>query len=280
MPLEPLPVTDTRAFFRPLGESFVALLRTLSPDAWHRPTAAGTWRVREVVAHLVDTGLRRLSFQRDGLRLPNPSRPIAGERDLVQFVNELNHQWIVAAERLSPRVLTNLYGTVSAELAEFAASLPLDGPALFPVSWAGEAASAAWFDLAREFTEVWHHQAQVREAVGAPASEPRWLHAVLETSVRALPHAYRDLPAPPGTAVTLVVDGAVGGVWTLMRAATGWTIHAGSSDGPAVRVRIDADSAWRLFFNALSPEAAAAAARIDGDSRLAVPLLGARAVIV
>jgi uncharacterized protein (TIGR03083 family) len=280
MPLEPLPVTDTRPFFRPLGASFVALLRSLPIDAWHRPTTAGVWRVRDVVAHLVDTGLRRLSFQRDGWRPPDPPQPIHDERDLVQFVNELNRQWIVAADRLSPRVLTDLYSAVSTELADFAESLPLDGPARFPVSWAGEEASTAWFDLGREFTEVWHHQAQVRDAVGAPAPEPRWLHAVLEISVRALPHAYRDLPAPPGVAVTLVVDGAAGGAWTLVRAASAWTIHAGSADAPTASVRVDADVAWRLFFNALAPEAAAAGAHIDGDAGLAAPLLRARAVIV
>jgi hypothetical protein len=151
---------------------------------------------------------------------------------------------------------------------------------MFPVSWAGEAASTAWFDLAREFTEVWHHQAQVREAVGAPAADPRWLHAVLETSVRALPHAYRDLPAPPGTTVTLCVDGTGGGAWSLVKTDSEWTIRAGSVEAPAARVQIDPDSAWRLFFNALSADAARAAASIDGDFRLAVPLLRARAVIV
>ena len=34
---------------------------------------------------------------------------------------------------------------------------------------AGEAVSANWFDVAREFTERWHHQQQIRLAIGGPA---------------------------------------------------------------------------------------------------------------
>lgn len=36
------------------------------------------------------------------------------------------------------------------------------------MSWAGEEQSANWFDTAREFTERWHHQQQIRLAVGQP----------------------------------------------------------------------------------------------------------------
>ena len=39
---------------------------------------------------------------------------------------------------------------------------------MFPVSWAGEEESANWFDTAREFTERWHHQQQIRLAVDKP----------------------------------------------------------------------------------------------------------------
>src|SRR5438067_5040146 len=63
-PLMPLPITDTRPFFHPLSSDIVHLLRTLSPDDWLAPTVAGTWRVRDIVAHLADTALRRLSIQR------------------------------------------------------------------------------------------------------------------------------------------------------------------------------------------------------------------------
>ena len=61
----PLPITDTRLAFRPLYREIVDLLRTLTAEDWERPTIARAWRVRDVVAHLLDTMLRRLSFHRD-----------------------------------------------------------------------------------------------------------------------------------------------------------------------------------------------------------------------
>jgi hypothetical protein len=175
---EPLGPIDTRPLFRPVSSGLVALLRQLPAQAWERPTIAGAWRVRDVVAHLLDTTLRRLAFHRDGMTPPPPPRPITSERDFVAFINELNARWVTASERLSPRLLTDLYQRASGDAADWFEALPLDAPALFPVSWAGEEASAGWFDLGREFTELWHHQAQIRMAVEAsPLPDPRFLAA-------------------------------------------------------------------------------------------------------
>ena len=92
-----IPVVDTRLLFRPLCRDIVALLRALRDEDWERPTLAGAWRVRDIVAHLLDTALRRLSFDRDGRSPPPPPRPIEDDRDLVAFINELNAIWIRAA---------------------------------------------------------------------------------------------------------------------------------------------------------------------------------------
>jgi hypothetical protein len=91
-----LPATDTRLLFRPLCREIVDLLSTLGGDDWERPTIAGAWRVRDVVAHLLDTALRRLSFHRDALILPPGARPAADARDLVAFIDTLNATWIRA----------------------------------------------------------------------------------------------------------------------------------------------------------------------------------------
>jgi uncharacterized protein (TIGR03083 family) len=281
MTLSPLPPTDTRQLFRPVSSEFVTLLDQLQPDQWRRPTVAGAWTVRDVVAHLVDGTLRRLSFHRDRLPPPLPAHPIKDDRDFVAFINRLNDDWVTLSKRFSTTVLTRLFAMASSELADFFESLALDAPALFGVSWAGERESEAWLDVGREFTELWHHQKQVRLAVAAPASEePRFLHAVIEIALRALPHAYRDLRAPEESTVTLEIGGAAGGTWTLRSDPGQWTLWAGAATNPTARVRLSDDTAWRLLFHALPADSASAAIQIDGRQELAQPLLGARSVIV
>src|SRR5512145_1769298 len=72
---ETIPPTDTRTFFRPVVIELVDLLRELPTEAWDAPTVARAWRVRDVVSHLLDTTLRRLSFHRDRHQPPPPSHP-------------------------------------------------------------------------------------------------------------------------------------------------------------------------------------------------------------
>jgi uncharacterized protein (TIGR03083 family) len=276
-----IPIIDTRPLFRPLCREIVALLRTLSSDDWERPTLAGAWRVRDVVAHLLDTALRRLSFDRDGRLPPPPPRPIEHERDLVAFINDLNAVWIGAAQRLSPRVLTDLYALTSEDLSTFMENVNLDGPACFPVSWAGPGGSHAWLDIGREFTEVWHHGAQIRDAVGAaPFSETRWLHDVLALAMHAIPHAYRHVRPEADQSLVVAIQGGSGGSWTLRARASGWEMDEGSQLDPSARVTMSDEVAWRLFFNALPLSAAPSVIRVEGDRALAAPLLHVRSVIV
>ena len=281
MPLAALVPTDTRPFFRPVASDLVVLLRRLDPADWDRPTVAGVWLVRDIVAHLVDLTFRRLSFHRDRMMPPPPPRPIRSERDFVAFINGLNAEWVMASKRFSPRVLTDLFDKASADLAEWFEQLPFDAPALFGVSWAGEQTSEGWFDVGREFTELWHHQQQIRMAVAAPSlGDPRYLRAVLEVALRGLPHAYRDVRVADGSALTLQVDGNAGGTWTLARDAGRWVIHAGEPAVTATRVRLSDDVAWKLLFNALPDREARSALVVEGQVELAEPLLKARSIVV
>ena len=208
------------------------------------------------------------------------ARP-ANARDFLAFINELNATWMCAAERLSPRVLTDLYARAGNDLADFIETLPLDGDAIFPVSWAGEARSAAWLDSGREFTEVWHHGSQIRDAVGAgPFPDAGWLQAVLGIAMHALPHAYRDVAGRGGVSVVIHVTGRATGAWTLAHDGRTWDIAEGAVANPAAVATMPDQVAWRLLFNALSSREAHGLIRLDGDAALAEPLLQARAVIV
>jgi uncharacterized protein (TIGR03083 family) len=274
----PLPIVDTRRAFRPLSREIVDMLRATADGDWERPTMAARWRVRDVVAHMIDTALRRLSLQRD--RPAAAPGPQLTNHDLVALINDLNATWVRVAERFSPRVLTDLYSQASSDLADFVEGLDLHTAARLPVSWAGETQSVQWLDIGRELTEVWHHGSQVREAIGAgPFSDPQWLRFVLQIAMHAVPYAYRDVAASPGVTVAIRVTGRASGAWHATYDGR-WTVDEGDRADPTTAVTMPDEVAWRLFFNALSSAEIHSHIQVEGNSGLALPLLRARSVIV
>jgi uncharacterized protein (TIGR03083 family) len=278
--MKPLTPLHTADLFPGLHAELISLLRGLDDADWSRPTVAGAWRVRDVAAHLLDGDLRKLSAGRDGLRLP-PDGPVASFGDIVGLIDRANASGVAYAQRLSPRVITDLLEVTGRWVAEYVAALPPHGEALHSVAWAGEMRSENWMDTGREYTERWHHQAQIRDAVGAPGLlQRRWLHPLLDLSVRAFPRAYEGIDAAPGTAVVFQVDAEGENAWSVVRNASGWQVFRGAADDAATQVRTDADSAWRILYHALPPDAARAHVSITGDAALAEPMLRARSVMV
>jgi uncharacterized protein (TIGR03083 family) len=266
--------------FAPLYGELITLLRGLEPADWERPTVAGSWRVRDIAAHLLDGALRKLSVYRDGHALA-PDRQIRSYGDLVGLINDLNAGGVAYGQRLSPRLLTDLLEMTGRWMAELVKSLDPHAPAIFSVAWAGESQSENWMDTGREYTEVWHHQMQIRDAVGAPGLlDSRWLHPLLDFSVRALPHAYTATEAPDGAALTLVVPGDDRWAWTLLHERGRWELYRGEMERATTTVTVEATTAWRLFYNALPPERAREEITIRGDGSLAEPLIRTRSVMV
>lgn len=271
---------ETSHLFRPLGRELISLLLSMDASDWTRPTSAAEWSVRDVAAHLLDVDLRRLSAQRDG-HLPPPPDPIDTNDDLVRYLNDLNRAWVSAARRLSPRVLMEELASSTEKAAELFESVDPMAPALFPVAWAGEVASLMWFDVAREYTERWHHQDQIREAVGAaPLAEREWLRPVLDTSLLALPHAYGGVEGPDGTCVALLVAGAGGGAWSLVRRDGAWQLNQVPCPEAASIVEIEDLQLARLLLHRLTPEQATTAVEIRGSRELGRAVLNVRAVMV
>jgi uncharacterized protein (TIGR03083 family) len=273
-PLEPVLVLDR---FAPLHAELIRLLRGLGADDWDRPTACALWSVRDIAAHLLDDDLRRLSFHRD--RQPPPgSGPVSGA-ELVALVNRMNAEWVAVARRMSPRVIVDLLEVTGPWVVDLFRATDPFAPGFWGVTWAGEQSSPHWFDVGRDYTERWLHQQQIRDAVGAPPLTGReWLHPVLDLFVRALPFAYRDTAAAPGTTVVFAIDGAAGGEWTLRRDGQ-WTLYGGRTAGPTATVALTDDTAWRLFSKGLRDEAARARVAVTGDQALGAVALTALAVL-
>lgn len=266
--------------FRDLYRELVELLRGLNQEEWEQPTSAGTWRVRDIVAHLLDGDLRRLSIARDDHR-PPLTRPITTYAELVTFLNDLNAAWLRAADRLSSSVLVDLVEHVGSQASAFLGSVDPMGRAPIAVAWAGQAQSPNWLDVGREYTERWHHQDQIREAVRAPALlDEKWLRPVLEISVWALPRAYEDVSGDEGDAVEIRTTGTVSETWSLVQENAGWTLYSGAPPAPKSRITLDGEIAARLLLHRTAEDSVGDRILFEGEERMLRPFLHARAVMV
>ena len=244
------------------------LLRSLRPDEWELQTIAPAWKVKNVAAHLLDTQLRKLSLVRDG-HVPGPPPAFRSESEFVAFINRLNRDGVEMYRRLSPAVLISLMEIASRESAEFHQALDPMATATFSVSWAGEETSLNWFDTARELTERWHHQQQIRLATNRPGIMTRELYyPVLDCFMRALPFKYRDRASETGTHLRFNVSGECGGSWYLYRDEDRWVQVEAPRGRQVSETTIPQEIAWRIFTKGIDRESAMSQVTITGDRDL------------
>lgn len=269
---------DAAHLLRRVDEKLIELLRSLTPEEWELPTIASRWTVRDVAAHLLDTPLRKLSMARDACFVE--TNEIRSQHDLVQLIDRLNQEGVTVYRRLSPPVLIEMMKLACEQSARFHESLDPFAPAKFAVSWAGEGSSLNWFDTARELTERWHHQQQMRLATNRPGiMSPELYHPVLDCFLRGLPYAYRNTAATTGAAVEVEISGECGGSWYLVKGPESWVFGLSSSGEIAATVSIPQELAWRLFTKGLSPEAAREHVELRGDRALGEVVLRFTAIV-
>lgn len=269
--MKPLPRVDVIPIFADERAALVDLLRSFTPEQWAAPTVCAGWSVQDVAAHLLGDDLGRLAGQRDrasGARFV-PTSPETFEAELRDFINARNEEWVATARRLSPRVITDMLVWSGAEtLAHFGALDP-DAPGI-AVSWAGESESPNWFDIAREYTERWHHGAQIREGAGAPLHyDERFFAPVIDTMIRAVPHALRATEAPDGAHIRIAVTDQILREYDVLRTDDRWQIGTGAEGTPAATVTMDGDTAWRLLTSNLPREEIVRRSKVDGDAAVA-----------
>jgi uncharacterized protein (TIGR03083 family) len=278
MPQEPFPPILCAHLLRQVDEKLIDLLNALTASEWDLSTIVPLWKVRDVAAHLLDTTLRKLSLVRDSWLVETVQ--IHSPQDVIALVNRLNQEGVTVYRRLSPRVLIDLMRRACQESACFHETLDPFAPAAFNVSWAGEDKSLNWFDTARELTERWHHQQQIRLATNRPGlMTPELYHPVLDCFVRGLPHAYRDVDAPVGTLVLLEISGDCGGQWCLSKGPLRWHLVWPPQGEFASRVTIPQELAWRIFTKGIDRNSARAQIHIEGKQDLGDNVLRLNAIV-
>jgi uncharacterized protein (TIGR03083 family) len=263
---------------RLVDAKLIQLLRDLRPDEWELQTIAPAWKVRDVAAHLLDTVLRKLSLVRDRCFVENPT--VRSPQDVLDLVNRLNCEGVSVYRRLSPSVLIDMMKTACRQSADFHESLDPFARAAFNVSWAGESASLNWFDTARELTERWHHQQQIRQSTDRPGiMTPDLYHPVLDCFVRGLPCAFCNVDSPVGTTVRLEISGSCGGIWLLSKNDQGWALTTSSETPSVARAIIPQEIAWRVFTKGIDRNEALALSTLEGNTALAERIFHLTAIV-
>jgi uncharacterized protein (TIGR03083 family) len=269
----------TLPLFPELDKRLLELLRSLAPADWNKPTLARLWTVKDVAAHLLDGNIRTISMLRDQ-HFGDPPGSVQTYVELVDYLNRLNADWVKALRRMSPPVLIELLEITGKEYTHLLSQLDPFSPAIFAVSWAGHRESPNWFHIAREYTEKWHHQQQIREAVGKPGIMTRELFfPLIDTFMQALPHNYRHIKAEKNTAVNITVNSGIGGEWLLLYQDDGWKLKKARVGNIKTEIMMDPSTAWKLFTKAITGEEARKQTRIQGDQALGEPILSMLAVM-
>ena len=223
---KPILVAD---LFPEILEHLLTLLSGLSRDEWQQPTACAGWNVKDVALHLLGVEISNLSIRRDG---HVASESIQGWDELVEFINEWNQDWVCVSRRMSTALLTEMLRFVGEKVCEH---FRLLNPHLIggPVSWAGPDQAPVWLDIAREYTERWHHQQHIRDAVNRPGlKEPQYFAPVLGTFVWGLLRAFHSVRAADGMIVTLTIVGESGGCWSIQCENGAWQLYSGTIEEP------------------------------------------------
>jgi uncharacterized protein (TIGR03083 family) len=140
------------------------LLGGLEPDDWQRPSPCPGWTVLGLCCHLLGDDLGLLSRQRDSYH-GTPSPEGLSEAEFVTWLDDLQAEWVRAARRISPRLVTELLDWTGPRVAEM---LRRQDPRArtAQVSWAGTSPVPVWLDQARELSEQWIHRQLLVQALG------------------------------------------------------------------------------------------------------------------
>lgn len=254
--------------FPKLNNELTTLLKDLSDTQWQGETGCKDWCVKDIAQHLLGDYIGVLSRKRDQYKPEVIGPSVDTWLDRVEFINEINRQWVDATKRLSPRLLIELLEYTGGLLGGHFNTVYLQ-KVESGVSWISDERLPNWMDVAREYTEHWLHQAHIREAVGEPLLlQSELYHPFIATYMLAVPKTYANVEANPGVTVRIVVVGDAGGEWLLQRQDSDWVLTEVPCKDVDARVEIPQDILWKLFSKGMRKEEAQGKVHISGDKKL------------
>jgi hypothetical protein len=267
---------ETIHLFPQLTDELLNLLRNIDESDWLKSSPIKGRTVKDLVSHIIDGSLRKLSIQRDGFTDKTNIPNIQSYNELVNHIQTLNSDWINVSRRLSPEILIDLLEYFENQFNQFIKTLNPNDTAIFPVSWAGDTESQNWFDIAREYTEVWHHQMQIRLALKKPIlMDKKFTEPLYDTFMRGLPYLYKDFTdIESGYKIKISLTGTIDKSWFLERQPEKWVLIEKETEIGNTSVELPDDVAWKIFTNTdREKEKYKSIIKINGDDRIGLKLL-------
>jgi len=267
---------ETLHLFPQLTKELLNLLRSIDESDWLRPSPINGRTVKDLVSHIIDGSLRKLAIQRDGFTDKTNIPNIQSYGDLVNYIQTLNSDWMNITRRLSPKILVDLLEYSENQFNEFIKTLDPNDTAIFPVNWAGEMESKNWFDIAREYTEVWHHQMQIRISLGKPIlMDPKFSEPLYDTFMRGLPYLYKDFTDfEIGYKIKISLTGTLNRSWVIEKYYEKWKLVENKADSIGTTVEFPSEIAWKIFTNThREKEKYNSVIKIKGNEKIGLKLL-------
>jgi uncharacterized protein (TIGR03084 family) len=184
-------------------DALVAVLETIEPDDWFRPTPAWSWDVRDTVAHLADTDELAIDTCIDG------PRALAKVAAVCASSEDLTLQGVLAGRRRSGAEVLAWWRET--QIAERDVLRSLDRTMRVP--W-GLGMRPPSFATAR-LMEAWAHSLDVHAALGVEPVDTDRLRHIAWIGVSALPYAYSKVGlAPPEAPLRVEITLPSGATWT------------------------------------------------------------------
>ena len=248
----------------------VALLRSLDPEDWERPTDLAGWDVRAVAAHLAHLESELAGNAQEKVDVPELEHITSPMGYYTEMGPIARRAWTTDA------IIDELESSAATRLAALRESPPTDGsgdPDRTPggIGW-------DWNTLlSNRVVDVWMHQQDIRRAVGRPGGmdSPAAEHTI-SVFARAFGYTVGKRVAPrAGTSVVLDVTG-LHPVHLAVEVNDQGRAVPSTTREPTVSLRMDLETYVVLAGGRRDP--ADVKVEVEGDEELGAGILAAMAV--
>lgn len=240
-----------------------ALLSSLTPEEWGRPTPLPGWDVQATVAHIIGT-----EAMLAGEEMPTVATDVKALSHVRNDIAATNEVWVESLRGTEPAGVLDRFRSVTARRAialEAMTQDDFDAPSWTPV---GKSTYGRFMQI--RLFDCWLHEQDIRDAVDRPGHEDG---AAAEASVDEIERALgfvvgKRAAAPEGTAVTIELTGPV--VRQIHVVVDGRARVVSELDRPATTIlRLGSGLFVRLAGGRVDPGAHLAEIAMDGDLALA-----------